>query len=107
MDTNDATSPIVLPPTRKDLRTCVEDVFHDMGGSKALHDWVAESTVNKRIFFKDILPKLIPRDIRQEISGKGGEPMKMVIQWQGDQPAPAIGDAANSLLKAIAADPLD
>ena len=100
MKTIEGTTPIVLPTLRKDLRTCVEDVFHDLGGGVALKSWVQESTVNKRIFFKDILPKLIPRDIRQELTGKGGEPMKMVIQWQGDQ-SPVMGEAASTLMKAI------
>lgn len=100
MKTIEGTTPIVLPALRKDLRTCVEDVFHDLGGGAALKSWVQESTVNKRIFFKDILPKLIPRDIRQELTGKGGEPMKMVIQWQGDQ-SPVMGEAASTLMKAI------
>lgn len=103
MKTDDSIKPEIMPPKRKDLRTCVEDVFHEMGGAGALRDWIRESTVNKRIFYKDILPKLIPKDIRQELTGKGGEPVKMVISWQGDQP-PAMQEAASTIMKAIATD---
>ena len=74
---------IATPRLRKDLRRSVEDVFEELGGADGLVSWVKESTVNKRIFYKDILTKVIPRQLNGELSGPGGGPMKMVVEWQG------------------------
>lgn len=74
---------LTTPRLRKDLRRSVEDVFEELGGSDGLVSWVKESTVNKRIFYKDILTKVIPRQLNGELSGPGGGPMKMVVEWQG------------------------
>lgn len=75
--------PVATPRLRKDLRKSVEDVFEDLGGADGLVNWVKESTVNKRIFYKDILTKVIPRQLTGEITGAGGGPVKMVVEWQG------------------------
>lgn len=87
-------SQVIAPRPKLALRTAVEDVFWQMGGSEAMFQWVGESTVNKRIFYKDILPKMIPREMRGEITGADGGPMKMVIEWAGVEqektPLPSI-----------------
>lgn len=92
---------------RKNLREAIEDAFYDMGGIDDLKAWVAQSTVNKRIFYKDILTKVIPKQVDAEISGKDGKPI--VFQWanapggpeytQGnDHPTEAIKTLAPELL---------
>ena len=79
----------VLPPRKKHaLREAVENVFWQMDGAEGMLRWVEESTVNRRIFYKDILPKMIPREMRGEITGADGAPMKMVIEWAGDSNTP-------------------
>ena len=72
----------VVPKLRRDIRSAIEDVFAEMGGSDGMVKWITESTVNKRIFYKDILPKVIPRQVQGELSGPGGAPMKMLVEWQ-------------------------
>lgn len=84
------------------LREAVEDVFYNMGGPDAMLKWVQESTVNRRIFYKDILPKLIPREVRGEIGGKDGGPMKMVIEWAQGDVRPAIEATTGAIADTIA-----
>lgn len=83
----ETTAPVKV--LRKNLREAVEEVFWEMGGPEGMMGWARESTANKRIFYKDILPKLIPRELRGEITGKDGGPMKMVVAWEGDVPSSA------------------
>lgn len=84
---------VTLP--RKNLREAVEDVFHELGGTKGMIDWVKESTANRRIFYKDILPKLIPKHIQGEFSGPDGAPMKMIVEWcDPTAPTTAVNPAA-------------
>jgi hypothetical protein len=90
--------PVAPKVLRQNLRDAVEDVFWDLGGPAGMMDWVKESTANKRIFFKDILPKLIPKQLNAEFGGAGGGPMKLVIEWQGEVPASA---AATALMGAV------
>ena len=90
--------PVTVIP-RKNLREAVEDVFWDMGGPEGMMTWARESTANKRIFYKDILPKLIPKQLTGELSGPGGGPMKLVVEWAGELPASA---PAGTALQAIA-----
>lgn len=73
-----------------------------MGGPEAMIKWVGESTVNKRIFYKDILPKLIPREVRGQIGGEGGGPMKMVIEWAGGaSPNPTVATTTSAIANTI------
>ena len=76
------TEVVVMP--RKNLREAVEDVFYNLGGTDGMITWVKESTANRRIFYKDILPKLIPKQMIAEFSGPQGGPMRMVVEWAED-----------------------
>lgn len=73
----------VLPPQPTNIRTAIGDVFDQLGGVQGFANWVNESTANKRIFYKEILPKVVPREVQAEVSGPGGGPVKLVVEWAG------------------------
>lgn len=73
---------LIMPPTRN-LREDIMDVFHDLGGTKAMLTWAQESTANKRIFYKDILPKVIPK--QTEVTGANGGAIKQEFIWSQDE----------------------
>lgn len=78
------------PPREKiNMRTVLEDVFTELGGTEGVTSWVRQSTANQRIFYRDMLPKLIPREERHEHTGADGGPVKYVIEWAGGPPDPA------------------
>ena len=92
---------IKTPRSRKDLREAVEDVFDGLGGTAALIAWAGESTVNRRIFYKDILTKVIPKHVQGEFGGIDGKPIKMVVEWAGDSPVKESIPSANQLMQVI------
>lgn len=71
-------SPVAL---RKSLRSAVEDVFWELGGTEGMIKWAGESTANKRIFYKDILTKVIPREIQGQLTGGDGGPVRIQVEW--------------------------
>jgi hypothetical protein len=89
--TNDPTLDVLPPIKHIDMRQAVMDVFRELGGVSAMLTWAQANTANTRIFYKDILPKVIPR--QAEITGEGGGPVKMVVEWATD---PSL-DLRNSL----------
>jgi hypothetical protein len=107
MNDNNSTNPLAGKPVRKALRESVEDVYYNLGGEAGLQDWVEQSTVNRRIFYKDILPRLIPREMKQTITGSSKEPLRMVITWEDEDPSPPLGAAATGIMNAITADDTD
>lgn len=92
---------------RRNLREAVEDVFWELGGPEGMMQWTTESTANKRIFYKDILPKLIPKQLTGELTGAGGGPMKLVVEWAGDVPESAPAGAILQSITSIVSESLD
>jgi len=90
---------VIMP--RRNLREAVEDVFYDLGGSEGMISWVKESTANRRIFYKDILPKLIPKQLTGEFSGPQGGPMRMVVEWAEGSGEVNIANPAGMVMTAI------
>lgn len=104
-DQDDSLKNTVILPPRKALREAIEEVFYKIGGPEDMINWVQESTVNRRIFYKDILPKLIPREMRGEIGGRGSDPIKMVIEWatQPNIPSAVTTSAISSMVSEMVA----
>lgn len=71
-----ADHPPETPRKPINFREVLEDVFTARGGTDGMIKWVGESTANTRIFYRDLLPKMIPREERVELSGPGGRPME-------------------------------
>lgn len=95
-----AVQPKVCAPVKpRNLRFAIEEAFERMGGTDGFVTWIGESTVNKRIFYKEILPKVIPKEVQAEVSGPGGGPVKMVVEWAGGpkDPSPAAAVLSRAL----------
>lgn len=74
----DDTVPQALPlkkteprPKKLDMRAVVENVFDSLGGEEGMVTWVKKSTANERIFYREMLPKLIPREDKVSVDQSG------------------------------------
>jgi len=71
---------------KADMIAFVQDAFEGIGeeqgitGLQAFTKW-ASNPANQSQFYTQIWAKLIPKDIKQEISGDGGGPVKLAISW--------------------------
>jgi hypothetical protein len=71
---------------KADMVAFIHDAFEGIGeregltGLQAFTEWAA-NPANKSQFYTQIWAKLIPKDIKQEISGNNGGPVKMSISW--------------------------
>lgn len=68
----------------KDAKAMIQLAFQDLGGLPRLVEW-ANNPVNLSQFYTQIWAKIIPKDIKSEVSGSGGGPVKMSISWMSDQ----------------------
>lgn len=113
--TNDLPDPrngeVEVVPVRKNLRDAIEDVFYELGGIEGMAAWAKENTANRRIFYKDIIPKLIPKEIVGEFTGANKGPIKMVVEWEGSTPDPTeaqiINAPARMIMEAVTSSVLD
>ena len=71
----------------RDAKAMIQLAFEDLGGLPRLVEW-ANNPANLSQFYTQIWSKIIPKDIKQEVSGEGGGPVKMSISWN-----PGIEDA--------------
>jgi len=94
-----APEPSIPTIIKRNLRDQIEDVFNDLGGVEGMSLWAKESTANKRIFYKDILPKLIPKEIVGEFSGPNKGPMRMVVEWQDSGPFTDPTEAREAIME--------
>lgn len=51
----------------KTLRDDIIEVHEKLGGTQGMLRWAQESDVNKRIFYSQILPKVLPKEIQAKI----------------------------------------
>jgi len=94
-------------PVKKktNMRDCIEEVFEKLGGTGGMKDWVLESTANKRIFYRNILPKIIPKEIQAEVAGKDGGPL--IFGWAGVPTDVASPEAMKAAAEKVAVKPED
>ena len=52
-------------------KEAIEKVFDDLGGSDGLKLWVAEDPMNKRVFYGQIWPKVLPKEIKADVTHRG------------------------------------
>jgi hypothetical protein len=64
----------------RDAKAMIQLAFEDLGGLPRLVEW-ANSPANLSQFYTQIWSKIIPKDIKQEVSGAEGGPVKMSISW--------------------------
>lgn len=70
-----------MPAGNFDMRLVVEEVFHKLGGVDGMVEWVKSGTTNRNIFYSQILPRLMPKEIKQQVTGLNGGSMAMSIRW--------------------------
>lgn len=52
----------------QDVRAAILEVADNLGGAEGMLNWVKADPVNERIFWSQIYPKTLPKEIKQEIS---------------------------------------
>jgi len=67
----------------KDAKAMIQLAFEDLGGLPRLVEW-ANNPANLSQFYTQIWSKIIPKDIKSEITGNEGGPVKMSICWNTD-----------------------
>lgn len=64
----------------RDAKAMIQLAFEDLGGLPRLVEW-ANNPANLSQFYTQIWSKIIPKDIKSEITGSEGGPVKMAISW--------------------------
>ena len=77
----DAEQPEPETPKRVNFRQQMIDVFEDMGGVPDMVKWAKDSTANRLVFYRNILPKLIEKEVHAEVTGPEGGPL--IYSWEG------------------------
>ena len=65
----------------KDAKAVIQMAFEDLGGLPRMVEW-ANNPANIGQFYTQIWSKIIPKDIKSEVSGEGGGPVKLVLSWE-------------------------
>lgn len=55
----------------KDVRAVIVDVAERLRGADGLFEWVKSDPVNERIFWSQIYPKMLPKEIRADVTSDG------------------------------------
>lgn len=58
-----------------DVKGAIEKVANDLGGPTRMLAWVKEDSANERIFWSQIYPKILPKEIKAEHTGADGGPL--------------------------------
>jgi len=74
---------------RTNMRDSMENVYKTLGGDEEMIAWVRASELNRRIFYRDIVPKLVPREVNNRHTDPDGGPVKHVFVWEGGPMDPA------------------
>jgi len=64
----------------KDAKAMIQMAFEDLGGLQRLVEW-ANNPANISQFYTQLWSKIIPKDIKSEVTGAEGGPVKMSISW--------------------------
>lgn len=49
-----------------DVKAAIESVANGLGGAQGMLEWAKSDPVNERIFWSQIYPKVLPKEIRAE-----------------------------------------
>lgn len=63
--------------TTKSAKENIERVFGGLGGHVGMLEWVKADDANRRVFYGQVYPKLLPLQVR----GDQDSPLRMVIEW--------------------------
>lgn len=59
----------------QDVREAILTVADGLGGAPQMLEWAKADPINERIFWSQIFPKLLPKEVKQELSGPNGGPV--------------------------------
>lgn len=79
-----------------DAKVAVQMAFEGIGGIPALIQW-ANNPANQGQFYTQIWSKIIPKDIKSEVSGQDGGPVKLSISWQNSIEDAVIADGSDTV----------
>lgn len=65
----------------RDAKAAIQLAFEDLGGLERLVGW-ANAPGNLGAFYTQIWAKIIPKDVKAEVTGQDGQPMRLVVEWQ-------------------------
>ncbi len=57
----------------RDVKQAIEYVAEGLGGAEGMLQWAQEDTENTRVFWSQIYPKLLPKEIKAGFNGVEGE----------------------------------
>lgn len=72
-----------------DTKLSIQNTFDELGGWQGLAAW-AKNPANTSQFYTQIWTKIIPKDIKSEITGSEGGPVKLSICWNNSDVSDAI-----------------
>ena len=52
-------------------KEAIEHVFNELGGAKALQEWAQREPANERVFYGQIWPKILPKEIKADVTHRG------------------------------------
>lgn len=84
----------------QDVREAILKVADGLGGAEGMLEWAQSDPVNARIFWSQIYPKVLPKEIKQEITGADGGPIQNSHSLN-------VQNLTDEQLRAISAIPLD
>lgn len=53
--------------TTTDLRADLMEVYNKLGGVQGMFEWALKDDANSKMFYSQIMPKLLPREIKAEV----------------------------------------
>ena len=70
----------------RDAKAMILLAFQDLGGRPRLVEW-ANQPQNITSFYTQIWAKIIPKDIKSEVTGENGGPVKFEMSWAEADPS--------------------
>lgn len=71
--------------TTTNAKEAIEKVALGLGGAEGMLAWAQSNEVNERIFWSNIFPRILPKEIKAEHTGESGGPLQIQIVRFGDK----------------------
>jgi len=55
----------------RQAKEAIEYVFDSLGGAEALKTWVQSDPLNERVFYSQVWPKILPKEIKADVTHRG------------------------------------
>jgi hypothetical protein len=70
----------------RDAKAAIQLVFENLGGVPRLTEWANSSPQTLASFYTQIWPRIVPKDIKSEITGAEGKDLVIkIVQFGTDQ----------------------